>query len=80
MKDNGESDYLLFINGRAIGVLEAKKSELSFSSAENQSQGYACNLPDGVRCYKIPLHFVYESNGSEIYFRDCRDKICRSRR
>ena len=80
MKDNGESDYLLFVNGKAVGVLEAKKAELSLSGVENQSQGYACNLPDGVRCYQMPLPFVYESNGSEIYFRDCRDKICRSRR
>ena len=80
MKDNGESDYLLFVNGKAIGVLEAKKAELSLSGVENQSQGYACNLPEGVRCYQMPLPFVYESNGSEIYFRDCRDKVCRSRR
>ena len=80
MKDNGESDYLLFVNGKAIGVLEAKKAELSLSGVENQSQGYACNLPEGVRYYQMPLPFVYESNGSEIYFRDCRDKVCRSRR
>ena len=80
MKDNGESDYLLFVNGKAVGVLEAKKAELSLSGVENQSQGYACNLPEGVRCYQMPLPFVYESNGSEIYFRDCRDKVCRSRR
>ena len=80
MKDNGESDYLLFINGKAIGVLEAKKAELSLSGVENQSQGYACSLPEGVRCYQMPLPFIYESNGSEIYFRDCRDKVCRSRR
>lgn len=80
MKDNGESDYLLFVNGKAVGVLEAKKAELSLSGVENQSQGYACSLPEGVRCYQMPLPFIYESNGSEIYFRDCRDKICRSRR
>ena len=80
MKDNGESDYLLFVNGKDIGVLEAKKAELSLSGVENQSQGYACNLPEGVRCYQMPLPFVYESNGSEIYFRDCRDEVCRSRR
>jgi len=54
MKDNGESDYLLFVNGKAIGVLEAKKAELSLSGVENQSQGYACNLPEGVRCYQMP--------------------------
>ena len=80
MKDNGESDYLLFVNGKAIGVLEAKKAELSLSGVEKQSQGYACKLPEGVRYYQMPLPFIYESNGSEIYFRDCRDEVCRSRR
>lgn len=80
MKDNGESDYLLFVNGKAIGVLEAKKAELSLSGVENQSQSYACNLPEGARYYQMPLPFIYESNGSEIYFRDCRDVVCRSRR
>ncbi len=80
MKDNGESDYLLFVNGKAVGALEAKKAGYTLSGVETQSQGYACNLPEGVRCYRMPLPFVYESNGSEIYFRDCRDKICRSRK
>lgn len=80
MKDNGESDYLLYVNGKAIGVIEAKKAELSLSGVETQSQGYAENLPEGIRCYQKPLPFIYESNGSEIYFRDCRDSVCRSRR
>jgi len=80
MKDNGESDYLLYVDGKVIGVIEAKKAELPLSGIETQSQGYAQNLPEGIRCYQKPLPFVYESNGSEIFFRDCRDKICRSRR
>lgn len=80
MKDNGESDYLLYVDGKVIGVIEAKKAELSLSGVENQSQCYAENLPEGIRCYQKPLPFIYESNGSEIFFRDCRDNICRSRR
>ncbi len=80
MADNTEADYLLFVDGKAIGVIEAKKSDVTLSGVESQSQGYACNLPDGTRTFMLPLPFVYESNGSEIYFRDSRDKICRSRR
>lgn len=80
MADNTEADYLLFVDGKAVGVIEAKKSDLTLSGVETQSQGYACNLPEGTRCFQMPLPFVYESNGSEIYFRDCRDNICRSRR
>lgn len=80
MADNTEADYLLFVDGKAVGVIEAKKSDLTLSGVETQSQGYACNLPEGTRCFQMPLPFVYESNGSEIYFRDCRDNICRSRK
>ncbi|NLE05357.1 MAG: DEAD/DEAH box helicase family protein, partial [Crenarchaeota archaeon] len=80
MSDNTEADYLLFVNGKAVGAIEAKKAGLSLSGVETQSKGYACNLPDGVRAYQMPLPFVYESNSEEIYFRDCRDKICRSRK
>lgn len=80
MSDNTEADYLLFVDGKAIGVIEAKKPDLSLSGVETQSQGYACNLPEGVRVHQMPLPFIYESNGSEIYFRDCRDEVCRSRR
>lgn len=80
MSDNTEADYLLFVDGKAIGVIEAKKPDLSLSGVESQSQGYACNLPEGVRVHQMPLPYVYESNGSEIYFRDCRDEVCRSRR
>lgn len=80
MSDNTEADYLLFVDGKAIGAIEAKKEGLSLSGIEGQSQGYACNLPDGVRAYQQPLPFVYESNSAEIYFRDCRDTVCRSRK
>jgi type I restriction enzyme R subunit len=80
MSDNTEADYLLFVDGKAVGAIEAKKAGLSLSGVEGQSQGYACNLPDGVRAYQLPLPFIYESNGEEIYFRDCRNEVCPSRK
>ena len=80
MADNTEADYLLFVDGKAVGAIEAKKEGSTLSGVERQSQGYACNLPDGTRCFEMPLPFVYESNGNEIEFRDCREKICRSRK
>lgn len=32
LKGNLEADYLLFINGKAVGVLEAKREEINISS------------------------------------------------
>jgi type I restriction enzyme R subunit len=80
VKDNNEADYLLFIDGKAAGVIEAKKQGETLSGVESQSGGYACNLPAHVKHHVMPLPFVYESNGEEVYFRDGRDPVSRSRR
>jgi type I restriction enzyme R subunit len=71
--DGKESDYMLFIDGKAAGIIEAKKAGIALSGTENQSNGYACALPPYVKHYQMPLPFVYESNGEEIYFSDARD-------
>ncbi len=73
MQDGTEADYLLFIDGKAAGVIEAKKADTPLSGIESQSAGYSCHLPDFVAHYQMPLPFVYESNGSETFFTDARD-------
>ena len=35
MKDGSKADYLIFIDGKACGVIEAKKSGISLSGVEN---------------------------------------------
>ena len=80
MDDNTEADYLLFVDGKACGVIEAKKVGVALSGVENQSHGYACHLPEYVKNWQMPLPFIYESTGEETFFSDGRDKICRSRR
>lgn len=73
MQDGTEADYLLFIDGKAAGVIEAKKADIPLSGIESQSAGYSCHLPDFVAHYQMPLPFVYESNGGETFFTDARD-------
>ena len=80
MQGNKESDYLLFVEGKACGVIEAKKVGVSLSGVENQSKGYACHLPEKTRAWQIPLPFIYETNSEEIYFTDVRDVNACSRR
>lgn len=80
MADGTEADYLLFVDGKACGVIEAKKAGKTLSGVENQSHGYACHLPDYVKNWQQPLPFVYESTDNETFFCDGRDKNCRSRR
>ena len=73
MTDSTEADYLLFIDGKAAGVIEAKRAHTSLSGIENQSKGYSTSLPDHVKHWMLPLPFIYESNGSETFFTDGRD-------
>lgn len=83
MQDGKPCDYLIFVNGKACGIIEAKKAGISLSGVENQSQNYALNLPNFVRRHgeaNEPLRFVFETNANEIYFTDLQDKDARSRR
>ena len=73
MEDGTEADYLLFVDGKAAGVIEAKKAGIALSGIENQSKGYSCHLPAYVKHYQLPLPYIYESNGSETFFTDLRD-------
>ncbi len=77
--DTGPVDYLLFIDKKPIGVIEAKKAEegVRLTSVEDQSLRYA----EGKLKYfdNDPLHFAYESTGEVTRFTDYRDPKPRSR-
>lgn len=77
---SGFADYLLFINRKAAGVIEAKPVGSTLSGVEIQSNKYSFNLPKTLNCHQKPLPFIYESTGTETYFRDSRDPDYRSRR
>jgi type I restriction enzyme, R subunit len=75
----GEADYLLFIDGRAAGVIEAKKAGTTLSGFAEQSEKYLAQLPQHLDAWADPLPFGYESTGVETLFRDLRDPKPRSR-
>lgn len=76
LKDNLEADYFLFINGKAVGVLEAKGEETdAFSSIVcEQAALYARSVPNIYQTYQKPLPFIFTSNGKELYFCDFREQ------
>ena len=76
----GEADYLLFVDGRAAGVVEAKKTGETLSGVAEQSEKYMGALPPHLASWGPNLVFDYESTGDETYFRDMRDPAPRSRR
>ena len=79
MSDESKADYLLFIDGKACGVIEAKKEGISLSGIELQAKHYASHIPKELRIWQNPLPFIYVSNFSEIYFADLREQDYSSR-
>jgi type I restriction enzyme, R subunit len=76
----GRCDYLLLIDRKPVGIVEAKKAGYTLSSVADQSGRYAKNLPDFLRGNLTgTLPFLYESTGIETFFRDERDPHPRSR-
>jgi len=43
---SGPCDYLLFVDGKAAGVVEAKKAGVTLSGVAGQSDKYMAALPD----------------------------------
>lgn len=76
----GFADYLLFVDRKAVGVVEAKPEGTTLGGVDHQTKAYIENIPHNLSCYQKPLPFAYESTGIETYFRDLRDIDHRSRR
>ena len=77
--DIGPADYVLFVNKKAIGIIEAKREEegIHLTSVEEQSSQYANAKLRLLN--NDPLPFVYESTGEITRFTDYRDPKPRSR-
>ncbi len=76
---HGTADYLLYVDGRAAGVVEAKPAGHTLTGVETQSGKYVAGLPDNLPCYVRPLPFLYESTGVETRFTNGLDPQPRSR-
>ena len=72
MQGNTESDYLLFVDNKAIAVVEAKRAESPLNEdVQLQAENYACN-PQGWYGVWFPnqIPLVYLANGNKIYFKN----------
>jgi len=75
----GEADYVLFVDGKACGIIEAKKEGTTLTGKEPQSNRYASGFPKEYVFVDLPLPFVYESTGSDTRFTNLWDPKPRSR-
>ena len=75
----GFADYLLYVDGQAAGVIEAKTAGYTLTGVEIQSDNYTQGLPDALPAWFRPLPFCYQSTGIETRFTSDLDPDPRSR-
>ncbi len=75
----GYADYLLYVDGKAAGVIEAKPEGHTLKGVELQASKYTLGLPDGLPAHRKPLPFAYESTGIETQFTNALEVDARSR-
>ncbi|MCQ2351421.1 MAG: DEAD/DEAH box helicase family protein [Paludibacteraceae bacterium] len=73
---NLEADYFIFLDGKAVGVLEAKREEVNIDTlvVSEQAELYVRSVPNYYKTYSNPLPFIYKSNGKELRFRNMQEK------
>ena len=76
---NGFADYLLYVDGSAAGIIEAKKEGHTLSGVETQADKYAQGLPAALPAWSRPLPFAYQSTGAETRFTNGLDPQPRAR-
>jgi type I restriction enzyme R subunit len=71
---HGRADYLLFVDGQAVGVIEAKKEGETLTGVGWQTAKYLDGLPDHVpTAVEGALPFAYQSTGVETRFTNTLD-------
>jgi len=72
--NNGPADYALVVNGKLLGVVEAKKLEVGAANVLEQAKRYSKGTNKTIgewNQYHVP--FLYSSNGELIYYLDARE-------
>ncbi|MBA2451369.1 MAG: DEAD/DEAH box helicase family protein, partial [Chloroflexi bacterium] len=76
---HGFADYLLYVDGQAIGIVEAKPEGSTLTGVVVQAARYSEGLPAHVPAPVRPLPFLYQSTGVETRFTNRLDPDPRSR-
>lgn len=81
---DGRVDYLLYLNQRIVGVIEAKPAGTTLAEVHHQAMKYAAGLTAGQKLNAITvkglLPFVYEASSTELFFSNHFDPEPTSRR
>jgi type I restriction enzyme R subunit len=81
---DGRVDYLLYLNQKIVGVIEAKPAGTTLAEVHLQAMRYASSLTAGQKLNAVlangVLPFVYEASSTELYFSNHFDPEPTSRR
>lgn len=81
---DGRVDYLLYLNQKIVGVIEAKPAGTTLAEVHLQAMRYASSLTPGQKLNAVlangVLPFVYEASSTELYFSNHFDPEPTSRR
>ncbi len=78
---NGPADYALVVDGKVLGVVEAKKVTLGPQNVLTQAERYSKGLePSAFDFHGFRVPFLYSTNGEVSWFQDVRSKLNRSRK
>jgi len=72
---SGPVDYALFVQGKLLAMIEAKKVSVGAGNVLEQAKRYSKGVPNTIgqwKDYKVP--FLYSSNGEVIFHLDIRKK------
>ena len=64
----GFADYLLYVDGAAAGIIEAKKEGHTLSGVETQEDKYTQGLPAALPAWNRPLPFRLPEHWGETRF------------
>jgi len=80
--DAGRADYVLFVDGQAVGVIEAKRVGATLTGVERQTRRYRAAFGGELPAFLVgeALPFGYESTGTETRFTCGLDPVPTSRR
>jgi len=80
----GRADYLLYVNRRIVGVIEAKSSGTTLSEVQWQSQRYAQGLKPEQKITAVlvrdQIPFIFEASGTETHYTNLYDPEPRARK
>jgi type I restriction enzyme R subunit len=66
-RGHGCADYLLYVDGKAAGVIEAKKQGSTLIGVETQSAKYISGLPESLPAWKRPLLATHANGLNQVF-------------